>query len=43
MTVEITLIQASGEGNTVVVGSMIADGADVNGLDKVINILLVFY
>ena len=38
-----TLIQASREGNTVVVGTMIANGADVNELDEVINILLVFY
>ena len=43
MTVEMTLMQASGEGNTVVVGTMIANGADVNELDEVINILPVFY
>ena len=43
MTVEMTLMQASGEGNTVVVGTLIANGADVNELDKVIYILLVFY
>ena len=43
MTVEMTLIQASIEGNTVVVGTLIANGADVNELDEVIYILLVLY
>ena len=43
MTVEMTLMQASGKGNTVVVRTLIANGADVNELDKVIYILLVFY